>query len=160
MVRHPANSQDFPLIAAAHTPMHPDGKLNFAIVAEQARHFRQTGVSGVFIGGSTGEGQSLATDERVTLAEFWVDAAKEQGLRCIVSVGHNSQVEASQLARHAQEIQADGIACQCLASFARLTIEDLIQFLAPIAREAKHLPFYLYDLPSPDGSLVSDQRIH
>jgi N-acetylneuraminate lyase len=51
------------LVAATHTPFHADGSLNVAAVASQAAHLLKTGVSAVFIGGTTGESASLTVDE-------------------------------------------------------------------------------------------------
>jgi N-acetylneuraminate lyase len=58
----------FELIAAPHTPLHENGELNPETVVRQAEHLRSTGVDGVFVGGSTGEGASLTSAERRRLA--------------------------------------------------------------------------------------------
>ena len=39
------------LIAAAYTPMHDDGSLNLGRVADQAAHYRSSGIAAVFLCG-------------------------------------------------------------------------------------------------------------
>ena len=64
------------LIAAPHTPMTLAGEVNLPVIEKQAELLLSEGVSGVFIGGTTGECHSLSVDERLKLAERWseVDA--------------------------------------------------------------------------------------
>ena len=147
--------QDFRLIAAPFTPMHADGALNLAVVADQARHLAASGVSGVFVGGTSGEGQSLAVEERTELAEAWAGDAQRARLELIVHVGHNCQGDAMRLARHAQEVAADKIAMHAATWFKGQTVEDLVDFCTPIAAAAPDLPFYLYDMPKITGVQAS-----
>ena len=53
------------LVAAPYTPFKADGSLNPAVIPNYSEHLLQTGVNGVFICGSTGEGHSLAVEERM-----------------------------------------------------------------------------------------------
>jgi hypothetical protein len=55
------------LIAAAHTPMNDDFSVNYEQVPAQAGHLAKLGIRGVFVGGTTGECQSLMTGERQKL---------------------------------------------------------------------------------------------
>ena len=68
------NLDHFRLIAAPFTPMHADGSLNLAVVRDQANHLVTNGVHGVFVGGTSGEGQSLTMDERMSLVEAWINS--------------------------------------------------------------------------------------
>ncbi len=135
------------LIAPPHTPFDGDDKLNLEVVERQAEHFRDTGVTGVFVAGSTGECQSLTIDERLALAAAWVEAAKPRELKVIIQVGDNCQANARRLAAHAREIGADAVAAHAPCYFKPATVADLIDFLEPIATEAGELPFYFYDIP-------------
>ena len=62
------------LIAAAHTPMHDDFSVNYERVPAQAEHLAKLAVRGVFVGGTTGDCQSLTTGERQKLFEAWGSA--------------------------------------------------------------------------------------
>jgi N-acetylneuraminate lyase len=65
---------------------------------------------GVSICGTTGEGLSLTTQERLDLAGRWVGAtAGRQGFKLIVHVGHTSLAKCRILAAHAQAAGAWGI---------------------------------------------------
>ena len=136
------------LIAAPHTPFHADGRLNLTPVAGQAEHLKKTGVSGAFVGGTTGEGHSLTVAERLSLTEQWVESGRRQALRVIVHVGHNCQADAVRLAAHAAEVQADAVALLAPSYFQPASVADLLDFCQPVAEAAGSLPFYFYDIPS------------
>ena len=57
------------LIPACHTPFHPDGRLNLSVVEQQAALYREEGLRGVFVAGTTGEFASLTVEERKALCE-------------------------------------------------------------------------------------------
>ena len=56
------------LIAAPFTAMQPDGSLNLGLIQQQANRLAANGVQGAFICGTTGEGFSLTTEERMQVA--------------------------------------------------------------------------------------------
>ena len=138
------------LIAAPFTPLHNDGQLNLDVVEHYANKLHQDGVVGAFICGTTGEGMSLTTSERCQLTERWVEAAPD-GLKIIVHVGHNSLVDARELAAHAQRAGADGIACMPPTFFKPLGLEGVVTWCQQIAAAAPELPFYYYHIPSMGG---------
>lgn len=140
-------SRRFRLIAPPTTPFHSDGSLNLEAVEQQAQQLVETSVDGVFVAGSTGEGQSLSTDERMRSAERWIEVAAGTGLEVIIQVGHNSLPDAVALAEHAQRIGADSIAASSPCYFKPARVEELIDFLAPVASAAADLPFYYYEIP-------------
>ena len=72
MITHPIRD----LVAATHTPFHKDGSLNLGAVESQAGHLLATGVTSVFIGGTTGESHSLSLEERRALTARWMDVSK------------------------------------------------------------------------------------
>lgn len=139
------------LVAAAHTPFGPDGRLNLDAVERQAAHLSVAGVRGVFVGGSTGEGHSLTVEERRALARRWVEVARGTGLAVIVHVGHNSQGDARSLAEAAAQSGAQAIAALAPSYYKPARTEDLVGFLAPVAAAAPALPFYYYDIPALTG---------
>ncbi len=135
------------VIAAAYTPFHPDGRLNPALIAFQADLLATNGASGVFICGTTGEAHSLTVAERIEVAEAWKKALQSRKLKLIVHVGHNCLADAKALAAHAQGIGADAIATMAPSYFKPATVQDLVDFCAPIASAAPKLPFYFYHIP-------------
>ena len=144
-------SPDFRLIAATYTPFTDGGNLHLETVAKQAASLTGTRVNGVFVAGTTGEGSSLTVEERRSLAQRWCEVASDLDLDVIVQVGHNCQADACLLAAHAQSVGADAVAAHAPCFFRPRTVEDLLDFLAPIARAAGDLPFYFYDIPGMTG---------
>ncbi|MEK6233393.1 MAG: dihydrodipicolinate synthase family protein [Planctomycetales bacterium] len=144
----PMTEHEFKLIAPPHVPLDADGELNLDVVEQQGRHFKETGIHGVFVSGTTGECSSLTMDERLALATRWAEVGRETGLEVIIQVGHNCQAEACRSAAHAQEIGADAAAALAPSYFRPDTVDSLIDFLAPVAASAAELPFYFYDIPS------------
>jgi N-acetylneuraminate lyase len=134
------------LIAAPHTPLHADGSLNPAMVAQQARLHRDSGVRGAFICGTTGESLSLTMSERMRIAEAWIEAAAGT-MPIVVHVGANSVIDAKALAAHAVKFGADAVAVMA-PSFFKPNLDDLIGYCAMIAEAAPNTPFYFYDIPS------------
>lgn len=135
------------LIAAPHTPLHPNGDLHLGQIPRQVDHLAGRGVKGVFVCGTTGEGLSLTAAERQGVAEAWVTAAAGR-LPVIVHVGHASQREAAGLAAHAERAGAAGVACVAPFYHTAPDVPGLVGFLADVAAAAPRTPFYFYDIPS------------
>lgn len=144
-------NRPFRIIAPPHTPFTIDGHLNLEVVSSQASLLQSTGVDTVFVCGTTGEMTSLSLEERMTLTERWCAVTAELDIEVIVQVGHNGQGDARRLAAHALAAGADAVAAHAPSYFKPRTVEDLIDFLAPVAAEAGDLPFYFYDIPSMTG---------
>ncbi|MFT4538160.1 MAG: N-acetylneuraminate lyase [Planctomycetota bacterium] len=136
----------FELIAAPFTPLKADGELNLAAVEPLAAHLKSNRVDGILVAGSTGEGPSLTSEERRKLAQQWVEVG--QGLRVIIQVGHSSPAEAAALARHAQEIGADGVCAAPPSWFPINSADQLTVTCEQIAAGAPELPFLYYHIPA------------
>jgi N-acetylneuraminate lyase len=141
------------LVAATLTPLCADGSVDLAPIPRVVDHLQRTGVSGIYICGSTGEGISLTSEERRAVAEAYVSAAKGR-LQTVVQVGHNSMVEAKALAAHAAEIGADAISATAPSYFKIASIEMLVDCMAEIASGAPQTPFYYYHIPSLTGAAL------
>jgi N-acetylneuraminate lyase len=144
-------SPAFRILAATITPFHANGALNAEAVWPQAAWLRNQGVDGVFVAGTTGESSSLTVEERMALLEAWCEASRPAGLDVIAHVGHSCPGDACRLAAHAQSVQADAIAAHSPYFFRPQRVEELIDFLVPVANAASDLPFYLYDIPVMTG---------
>jgi N-acetylneuraminate lyase len=116
-------------------------------------HLAGCGVSGIYVGGSTGEGMSLTGDERRRLAAAYVAAARGR-LKTIIQVGHNSLMEARDLARHAQQIGADVISATAPSYYKITSVNNLIESMREVASGAPELPFYYYHIPILTGAAV------
>lgn len=139
------------LIAAPYTPFDSSGDLNLSVVERQAGSLVESGVKGAFICGTTGEGLSLTTEERMQVARRWTEVCRGLPLKVIVHVGHNSQREAIALARNAGEVGASAIAALPPFFFKPGSVDQLVEFMRPVAAAGGGLPFYYYQIPSMTG---------
>jgi N-acetylneuraminate lyase len=142
------------LIPACHTPFTATGCLDLAAIEKQAALFREAGLRGVFVAGTTGEYTSLALDERKRLCERWLDVAGDS-MKIAIHVGHNCQADAVALTAHARQAGAAAIAAMAPSFFKPESVAELIEFLLPIAAEAEPVPFYFYHIPGMTGVRLS-----
>ncbi len=140
----------FSVIAAPFTPMKASGELELEALFPYANHLIESGISGVFICGTSGEGISLTTEERISVLEGWIKSSMEK-LEIICHVGGNSLLDCKDLAVHAERAGADAIAAFSPFFFKPSNPEELVGFMAEIASGAPNLPFYYYHIPSMTG---------
>ena len=134
------------LIAAAFTPMKPDGSLFLDKVDGLAEHLFLQGLDGVFVCGSTGEGLSLSLEERMETARRWAEVAGES-MKILVHVGALCCQEGVILANHARALGVAGVASLSPFYYKPSTVDALLDFLAPIVQAAAPLPFFYYHAP-------------
>ncbi len=142
------------LIAAPFTPMNQDGSLRLSQIEAYASRLKADGVKGVFVCGTTGEGYSLALDERKQVLEEWL-RFQEADFKVLAHVGTTSYIQSGELARHAKAAGAFAIGAMGPSFFQPTRAEELVAYCARIAHEAPDLPFYYYHLPSMSGVNVS-----
>lgn len=142
------------LIDAPFTPFYENGEVNLEPIEQYAKMLAKNGLKGVFINGSSGEGYMLTEDERMRLAERWVEVAPE-GFKVIVHVGSTCVKSSERLAAHAQKIGAFGIGAMA-TPFPKIgRIEELVKYCEEIAAAAPELPFYYYHIPAFNGAYLS-----
>lgn len=142
------------LIDAPFTPFYENGEVNLEPIEQYAKMLAKNGLKGVFINGSSGEGYMLTEEERMRLAERWVEVAPE-GFKVIVHVGSTCVKSSERLAAHAQKIGAFGIGAMA-TPFPKIgRIEELVKYCEEIAAAAPELPFYYYHIPAFNGAYLS-----
>lgn len=141
------------LIAAPFTPFRKDGGVDLTVIEKLAESLVANKVSGAFVCGTTGEGVSMTTAERMKVAERWQACAGPK-LRVIVHVGHTSLGDCRTLAAHAQKIGAAAVGCVAPFCFKPAKAEDLVAFCAEVAAAAPDLPFYYYHIPCVTGVTI------
>jgi N-acetylneuraminate lyase len=130
--------------------MREDGRVNLEQVSPLVEQLIEEGVNGLYVCGSTGEGPSLSSAERRATLEAFIEAAA--GRRPVIAqIGHNSPVEARELAAHAQQAGASAISATPPGYFKPLSLDALVRCLIEIAAGAPELPFYYYHIPSVTG---------
>lgn len=136
------------LVAATHTPFKADGSLNPTGVESQVEHLLRHDLDAAFVGGSTGESQSLSCDERRKLAQRWMETTRGTPLKVVVHVGSNCLGDAKELAAQAEELGASAVAAIAPYYFKPRSLESLVDWCAEIAAAAPQTPFYFYDVPA------------
>ena len=145
------------LIDAPFTPFYANGDVNLEPIPAYAAMLQKNGMKGVFINGSSGEGYMLTEEERMRLAEAWVEAAKALPgeFKVIVHVGSCCVRNSRMLAEHAQKIGAWGIGAMA-TPFPRIgRVEELVKYCEEIAAGAPDLPFYYYHIPAFNNAFLS-----
>ena len=141
------------LLVAPFTPFSPDGEVNYEPIARYAAMLHKNGLKGVFINGSSGEGYMLSDEERMRLAERWVEVAPRD-FKVIVHVGSTCVRSSRQLAEHAARIGAWGIGAMA-SPFPKVgRVEELVKYCEEIAAGAPSLPFYYYHIPVFNGAYL------
>jgi N-acetylneuraminate lyase len=133
------------LIAAPHLPLYRSGATAFERVPALAEHLRATGVKGVFINGTTGEGLCQSLPERMAGAEAWAKAKGD--LHAILNLGAQSQADMVALAEHAAGLDLDGVAVVAPSFHRPRSVEDLVEMVLPVA-DAAGKPLWLYHIPA------------
>lgn len=113
------------LITARFTP-YKDGTLNLDVIPEYARFLENNDIAGVFVNGTTGESLSLTVEERMALAEAWVQSAPEE-LDVIIHVGHDSLPACEQMAAQAQELGVRAISAMA-PTFFKPDLAELVNY--------------------------------
>jgi len=129
------------------TAFNEDGSVNLEIIPRYADMLYSNGVTGVFVNGTTGEGKFLTFEERVALAQCWVDSAPKD-LSVFVHVGYASQDESKALAVHAAAIGADAIGEIGPAALKADRVETLVDYIKSTASSVPEMPYYYYHMPS------------
>lgn len=145
------------LIAAATTPLSADGSISLSEIGPTVDRLLEAGVGGFYVCGSTGEGMSLASDERQSIVEETVRAVNGRAT-VLVQVGHNSLAEANRLAMHAQAVGADMVSATCPSYFKVHDVQILCDCLSQVTHGVD-LPFYYYHIPALTGSPIEIVRL-
>jgi N-acetylneuraminate lyase len=136
------------LIAAPFTPMHKDGTLNVSLIPVYYEFLKGNGVSGAFITGSTGEGVSLTTSEKMAVAEAWADCTRHDAdFKVMPLLGGTSIADCIELALHARSIGMYAISLTAPFYFKPAGIEALAEVCIAVAECVPDMPFYYYHIP-------------
>ena len=134
------------LVCAPFTAFDELGNVDLGKVAEQARFYKNNGVSGVFACGTTGEGSSLTMPEKKALFEEW-SKQRDGGFAVIGFLGGTSVGDCIELARHARSVGLDAVAMTAPYYQRPATVKDLALTIAQVASAVPEMPFYFYHIP-------------
>ncbi|THF76236.1 dihydrodipicolinate synthase family protein [Cohnella fermenti] len=134
------------------TPMHEGGAIDHESLERLVRHLQAQGVKGFYVGGSTGEGFILSTEERRAVLETVVRAADGKST-LIAHIGAISTETSIELARHAHGLGVD--AMSAVVPFYYKTTLDQIKRHYLAIMYAVPLPMIVYHYPGATGVSLS-----
>lgn len=109
----------------------------------------EKGVSGLYVGGSSGECIYLGVEERKKTLEAVMEAAKGR-ITIIAHVACNNTKDSCELACHAQKVGADAIAAIPPIYF-RLPEKAIAKYWNDISAAAPDMDFVIYNIPQLAG---------
>jgi dihydrodipicolinate synthase/N-acetylneuraminate lyase len=140
-------------LAAALTPLQDGGEaLDEAAFAPYVDFLVTGGLDGLLALGTTGEGFLLPVEQRMRAAQLFVEAADARIL-VAVHCGAQSTWDTVELAAHAADLGADGVAVMAPPYFT-LDAEELLGHFAAAARACAPTPFYVYEFAARSGYAV------
>jgi len=135
------------MIVAPFTGFTEDGAVDVQKVYYQQKYYKENGISGAFVCGTTGEGSALTIEEKKTLFKKWSEY-KEPGFVIIGFLGGTSVQECKELAVYAQEVGLDAVAVTAPYYQKAASVHDLALSVADIASGVPDMPLFYYHIPS------------
>ncbi|MBD2844165.1 N-acetylneuraminate lyase [Paenibacillus sp. IB182496] len=142
------------LYTALVTPMNENGDIDYDSLQALIEHQLRSGVSGFYVGGSTGEAFMLSMTERKKLLEAAVGAVAKRA-KVIAHTGCISTRDSVDLAVHAEQTGADAVSA-VVPFYYKAGIQELQQHYETIM-SAVAVPMLIYHFPGATGvSLTVD----
>jgi dihydrodipicolinate synthase/N-acetylneuraminate lyase len=140
-------------IAAAVTPLKDGGRsVDTDALASLVAFLADGGIDGLLACGTTGEGVLLTLDERRRVAEGLL-AVRPDGFQVAIHAGAQTTRDTVELAAHALEMGADGVAVIAPPYFP-LGARELFDHLRSAAEACDPLPFYVYEFAARSGYAI------
>lgn len=134
------------LLPAMATPIAPGtDTVNTEILPELIEFLINSGIRGLFIGGTTGEGILLTQEQRVLLHARAVNLVNHR-VTTLIHVGANMTSAAVALAQAAEDTEADAIVA-VTPYYYGLSEDALFEHFAIVAAAAPNKPIFVYDIP-------------
>ena len=139
-------------LAAAVTPFDDGGGLDIAVIEPLVDFYARSGLDGVLVLGTTGEGVLLSVAERRTVAEEFIRCADSR-LAVAVHCGAQSTRDTAALCEHAAGGGAAAIAVIPPPYYA-LDDDSILHHLVTAASACAPAPFYVYEFAARSGYAV------
>ncbi|TDF98683.1 N-acetylneuraminate lyase [Paenibacillus piri] len=140
------------IFTALVTPMHEDGSLDLPSLTGLVEHQLQYGIHGFYVGGSTGEGLILSSEERKQVLETVLTANRGRA-KVVAHVGCISTDESIMLARHAEQAGADAISA-VVPFYYKVGMNEIRSHYEAIMN-AVRLPMLIYHFPGATGASLT-----
>lgn len=141
---------------ALATPFQENGQLNLEAWAALIEDQIQEGVTGLVIGGTTGEGMTITDEEFETLLVRAVEVANGRAV-IIAGTGSNNTAVSIEKTKRAAELGAE-MAMVVTPYYNKSTQAGLIAHFTAIA-DASPIPLMLYNVPSRTGVALAPETV-
>ena len=137
------------IIPAFYACYDSEGKVNPAAVRELTRWFIEKGVTGLYVGGSSGECIYQSKEERKLVLENVMAEAKGK-LTIIAHIACNNTADSQELAAHAESLGVDAIASIPPIYF-KLPPYAIAKYWNDMSAAAPNTDFIIYNIPQLAG---------
>ena len=137
------------IIPAFYACYDSEGKVNPAAVRELTRWFIEKGVTGLYVGGSSGECIYQSKEERKIVLENVMAEAKGK-LTIIAHIACNNTADSQELAAHAESLGVDAIASIPPIYF-KLPPYAIAKYWNDMSAAAPNTDFIIYNIPQLAG---------
>jgi N-acetylneuraminate lyase len=137
---------------AMYSCYNEQGEISKTSARKLARHYANIGVSGLYVGGSTGEGMLQSVEERKQTLEAVIEEVGNE-LTIIAHIGAPSTRDCVELAKHAEQAGAHAVSA-VPAIYYRLSPESVEKHWQAII-DSTSLPFIIYHIPQTTGFHLS-----
>ncbi|MHA1664613.1 MAG: 4-hydroxy-tetrahydrodipicolinate synthase [Candidatus Njordarchaeales archaeon] len=144
------------IITALITPLTNHFAVDIESLKELVSYQINSGIHGLFIGGTTGEGPLLRIDERKLMAEKVLEFVSNR-LPVIVHTGSESLEKTLELTKHAENIGADAVGI-VLPYYYNYSQNAIFKYFKDIAEQAD-IPIFIYNIPSRTGNNIDVSTI-
>lgn len=139
------------IFTALLTPFTQDGSVDVTALEQLMNYNMKKGVSGFYVGGSTGEVFLLSPEERCTVYETCARVAKGK-CTLIAHVGDLSTKNAITYAKMCEELGYDAIS-SVTPFYYKFSKDELVQYYRDIA-DAVNVPVLMYYIPALSGVAI------
>ncbi|UKS30500.1 dihydrodipicolinate synthase family protein [Paenibacillus sp. HWE-109] len=137
---------------AMYSCYNEQGEIDQAAARALARYYANSGVKGLYVGGSSGEGMLQSVAERKQMLEAVIAEVGEE-LTIIAHVGAPATRDSVELAVHAEQVGAHAVSA-VPAIYYRLSPQSVEAHWQAIV-DSTSLPFIIYHIPQTTGFQLS-----
>ena len=140
------------VVAASLTPFAASGAVDHAALVDHLHWLRAHGCDGVLLFGTTGEGLSLSSDERLQALSAVLDAGIAPD-RLLIGTGASALPDVVHMTRHATEAGVAGVLVVPPFHFRDIPSEGLFRFYDQLVQQvgSDALRLYFYHYPELSG---------
>jgi len=142
------------IMPALLSPVNEDGSIREKSLRRLVRELSQTGITGFYLCGSTGEGIAMAPERRMELVEIVKDEAPK-AMKLINHIAAADLATVRRLARHSRQIGLDGVA-SVPPFFFNYDERGVIDYYRAMSDESEALPLLIYASPLSGAPLSVD----